>query len=118
MHDNCVSQKIKEVVPDEGTYQVYAKRMANQNKRVPSYSDLYNSSLLYNTIGMILISIQVSVPSIKTRKTYPGCVRSFTGYPFEGNGDLSSLKYISCVVYDMRRASIEPWSVMKSKNEL
>lgn len=114
---NCVSQKIKEVVPDEPTYQVYARRMANQNKRVPSYSDLYNSSVLYNTIAMILIAIQVAVPSIKTRKTYPGCVRSFVGYPFEGNGDFSSLKYIACIVYDMRRASIEPWNVMKNKNE-
>jgi hypothetical protein len=89
--------------------------MLNKNKVVPSFKDLYNSTILYNTLGMLLIAIQTSIPSIKTRKTYPGCIRSFKGYPFEGTGDFSSLDYITCVVHDMRRSSVEPWNVMMKK---
>jgi hypothetical protein len=65
---------------------------------------------------MYLIAIQTSVPSIKTRKTFPGCVRSFDGYPLEGAGDLSSLHYIACVAYKIR-APIDPWNVLLRKKE-
>ena len=51
---------------------------------------------------------------MKTRKTHPGCIRSFTGYPFEGQGDLSSLTYLGCIAYDIRESG-EPWNVLKGK---
>jgi len=114
---NCTANKLLEILPKESDYKKFIKDMLNKNKVVPSFTDLYNSSVLYNTLGMILIAIQTSVPSIKTRKTYPGCIRSFQGYPFEGNGDFTSLDYISCVAYDMRRATLEPWNVMMKKNK-
>lgn len=63
---------------------------------------------------MYLIGVQTSIPSIKTRKTYPGCVRSFVGYPLEGAGDLSSLQYLACVAHKIR-GPIEPWSVLLRK---
>jgi archaellum biogenesis ATPase FlaH len=63
---------------------------------------------------MILIAIQTSVPSIKTKKTFPGCARSFMGYPIEGAGDETALKYISCIAYNIRTA-IEPWNVLQRK---
>ena len=44
---------------------------------------------------MFLIAAQTAIPSVKTRKTHPGCIRSFSGYPFEGQGDLTSLTYLS-----------------------
>lgn len=114
---NCVANKLLEILPKESDYKKFVKDMLNKNKVVPSFTDLYNSTILYNTLGMILIAIQTSIPSIKTRKTYPGCVRSFRGFPFEGNGDFTSLDYISCVAYDMRRATVEPWNVMMKKNQ-
>ena len=46
---------------------------------------------MYLTLGMYLISVQTSIPSIKTRKTAPGCVRSFSGFPLEGEGDDSEI---------------------------
>ena len=65
-------------------------------------------------MGTFLIAVQTSIPSVKTRKTHPGCIRSFTGYPFEGQGDLSSLTYLGCVAYDIRESG-EPWNVLKGK---
>ena len=114
---NCVTQKIKDVLPSESDYKKFMKDMANKNKTVPSFAELYNSTLLYNTLGMILIAIQTSIPSIKTRKTFPGCVRSFLGYPFEGNGDFTSLQYLTCIAYDIKRTTVEPWDVMKKKTQ-
>jgi hypothetical protein len=93
--------------------------MANKGTKgnIPSYPELHNTTLLFFTLGMFLIAVQTNVPSIKTRKTFPGCVRSFSGYPFEGTGDDSSLHYLSCIVYAIRKNSADPWSSIKNTKE-
>jgi hypothetical protein len=60
--------------------------------------------------------MQTSIPSVRTRKTFPGCVRSFDGYPFQGNGDYSSLRYLSCIVYKIRNKT-DPWSALERTKE-
>jgi hypothetical protein len=90
---------------------------AKKGKKLPSYIAIYNSTILYLTLGAFLFGVQTSIPSIKTRKTFPGCVRSFTGYPFEGSGDLSSLKYLSCIAYKIRNATSQPWSALMGLKE-
>ena len=61
-------------------------------------------------ISMYVISTQSAIPSINTSKTYPGCMKSFSGYPLE---DLSSKKnlmnYISCILLKIR-GDKRPWS--------
>ena len=111
---NTVLDSIKEKVESEDDYKDKVRGMAEKGKKIMSYKDFYNSAILYYTLGSFLISVQTSIPSVKTRKTHPGCVRSFTGYPFEGQGDLSSLTYIGCVAYDIRESG-EPWNVLKGK---
>jgi len=66
---------------------------------------------------MYLIAIQSSIPSIRTRKTAPGCVRSFVGFPFEGEGDDSSLNYVACVALKSRDSSTIPWNVLPKNEE-
>jgi len=112
---NCVTETIKTTVESESDYKEKIKIAAQKGKSLPSYRDFFNTSLLFLTLGMYLIAIQTIVPSIKTRKTHPGCVRSFTGYPYEGQGDLSSLIYLACVTYDIRESG-EPWNVLKKTN--
>jgi hypothetical protein len=111
---NCVLSSLRDTLESEVDYKDKVKEMAQKGKKIASYKDFYNTAVLYYTLGMFLIAIQTSIPSIKTRKTHPGCIRSFTGYPFEGAGDLSSLKYIGCVAYDIRESG-EPWNVLKGK---
>ena len=113
---NNVLTIIKETLPKESTYTKYVKDMANKGKRVPTYQDLYSQKLLYSTMGMIIIAIQTAMPVIKTRKTFPGCVRSFSGFPFEGTGDYSSVQYISCIAYKIR-SPYQPWNVLMRTNE-
>jgi hypothetical protein len=113
---NCVLDALKNKLEQEDDYKLKIKQMAEKGKKIMSYKDLYNNSILYYTLAMILIAIQTAMPSIKTRKTHPGCVRSFVGYPFEGNGDFSSITYLCCVVYDIRDSG-GPWYVLKGKKQ-
>jgi hypothetical protein len=113
---NCVLTSLRDTLESEEDYKQHVKRKADEGKKVMSYKDFYNSSILYYTFGMFLIAVQTAVPSIKTRRTHPGCVRSFNGFPFEGSGDNSSLTYLTCIVYDIR-SSAEPWNVLKGKKQ-
>jgi hypothetical protein len=112
---NCVIETIKTTVESESDYKEKLKLAAQKGKSLPSYRDFFNTSLLFYTLGMYLIAVQTIVPSVKTRKTHPGCVRSFAGYPYEGQGDFSSLSYLACVTYDIRESG-EPWNVLKKSN--
>lgn len=111
-----VSAALLTTLPSEAQHKLEMQKMAKQGKTPPSYKDIYNASILYTTLGMFLIAIQVSMPSIKSRKTFPGCVRSFTGFPIEGAGDDSSLMYLACIAYKIRNAS-DPWSVLMKRKE-
>ena len=113
---NGVLDSLKSTLEPEDDYKKKVKEMAEKNKKIVSYNDFYNTAILFYTLGMILIAIQTSIPSVKTRKTHPGCIRSFKGYPFEGAGDNSSLEYLACVVYDIR-TSAEPWYVLQKKKQ-
>ncbi len=111
---NCVLGALSSSMEPEEEYKKKIKEMAEKGKKVPSYEDFYNTGILYYTLGMFLIGVQSAIPSVKTRKTHPGCVRSFSGHPFEWNGNLSSLEYLACVAYDIRESG-KPWNVLKGK---
>jgi hypothetical protein len=50
------------------------------------------------------------VPSFKSKKTFPGCVQSFHGFPVDGGEeDLSALKYIACILFKSK-SSVIPWN--------
>jgi len=109
---NSVIETIKTNMESESDYK---EKIKTAKKAIPSYKDFFNTFLLYSTLGMYLIAVQTSIPSVKTRKTHPGCVRSFEGYPFDGQGDYSSVTYLSCITYDIRNSG-EPWNVLKKTN--
>jgi len=104
------------VLVKESTYKKQMEEMAKKGKRIPEYDYIFNSSLLYLTLSTFLIAVQTSIPSIKTRKTFPGCVRSFSGFPIQGEGDYSGLIYLSCVTYKLKSNSI-PWNVLSKVKE-
>lgn len=111
-----VTNVIKNVMPNEKDYKKEILEASKKKRTLPSFNELYNNYLLYITMGMIVIAIQTSVPSIKTKKTFPSCSRSFVGYPIEGTGDDSAVKYIACIAYNIR-TSVEPWNVLSRKKQ-
>lgn len=105
------------IIEKEPAYRKREEEAAKKGKKLPSYGTVYASTILYLTLGMYLIGIQTSIPSVRTRKTAPGCVRSFTGFPFEGEGDDSSLIYLACVALKSRDATSVPWNVLPKNEE-
>jgi hypothetical protein len=104
------------VIEKEPAYKEREKEAAKKGKKLPEYVLIYSSTLLYLSLGMILIAIQTSIPSIKTRKTFPGCVRSFSGFPFEGEGDDTGLDYLACVAYKHKNPHTIPWNALSKVN--
>lgn len=103
------------------TEEQYKKKIqedAKKGKTTIPYKTFYNYNLLFLTMAAILIGIQTSIPSIKTRRTYPGCIRSFSGYPVDGDGEYGGLKYMGCIAHKMPKAkSVEPWNVLSKSND-
>ena len=99
----------------------YLKR---QEKRTKDAKDkpavpykIYRNQLLILCVGCsVTIAMMTMMPSFKTKKTFPGCVQSFSGYPVDaGDENLSGLKYISCILAKSKSSiipwnAIEPWS--------
>ena len=56
------------------------------------------------------------IPSIITKKTFPGCVRSFIGFPVDPDGETSSLLYLVCVILKLRQ-NTRPWSALPKINK-
>jgi len=103
------------VLPTSAAYQQSVAKAAVDGKKMPPYETIYNESIMFSTLGATLIGIQTAVPSVTTKKTYPGCIRSFSGYPLDGDGDTSGLSYLACVSRKgMTTSGI--WSVLRRKS--
>ena len=57
-----------------------------------------------------------AIPSIKTKKTFPGCVRSFDGFPLYGKGDESGLMYVVCIANKIK-STVSPWNTISRNKE-
>jgi hypothetical protein len=114
---NTVTEILRNTLPNELEYKRQIKERLAAGKTMPPYEFVQHSFILNYTIAMILIAIQTSIPSIKTRKTFPNCKKSFIGYPFDGTGDLSSLDYICCVVFNMKSKSTPWYTLSRLKQE-
>ena len=100
-------------IPSRTQYEVEERNALKKGKAIPSFDVFYNTHLLYCSLGMLLISIQTAIPSIKTRKTYPNCARSFKGFPFDEASDLRAVEYISCVVHKIKKSNTNPWLILR-----
>ena len=112
-----VLNDLPQYIEDEETYEKKRINILNKKgKKIPEYEIAYSEFMLLLTLSYILISIQSMTPPPNTKKTFPGCVRSFSGYPMDGDGDMSALTYISCVAYKMK-SSAKPWIAIKKSKE-
>ena len=101
-------------VPSEEKYREKSERLFREKgKHLPPYKDTFFQTLLLLTLSYLTVAIQCAIPTPKTRKTHAGCVRSFSGYPIDGDGDVSGMMYIACIAYKIK-TSIEPWNTLKS----
>jgi len=93
-------------------YDKKIKAAQEQGKtKFSTYENSVNELYLLITFVFILIAIQISIPSIKTRLTFPGCKKAFTGYPLLGE-EKTAIQYIACVANKIK-SNIEPWNAIK-----
>lgn len=97
-------------IPDEKIYNQRLEVAKRQGKRMLSYEFVKNNFLLISTLAYIEISILTKMPSIKTNKTFPNCLRSFIGYPVHSS-DNSALEYIACIAVKIR-SNNKPWNTI------
>jgi len=95
----------------------YQKRSENNMKKtgktLPSYERYKNETTIMILAALIHIKLQTMIPSFKTNKTFPNCIRSFSGYPMTGIEDVSGINYISCIISKMK-SSIPPWDSIQN----
>jgi hypothetical protein len=95
-----------------------AKKKLETDKKGPlPYKEFVNNSLLFCTLAFLTVAIQTAIPSLKTSKTQPGCVRSFIGYPLLGEENMSGIRYVACIAHQLKSKSVEPWNAIKDLKE-
>lgn len=111
-----VKNMLIELLYSEEEHELKNEAVLKKGKPVTSYEDHKNGIILYLTLGMFIIAVQTNVPSVKTRKTFPGCNSSLKGYPLGASSELDFVNYVACVVHKIRIAS-GPWKVLMKKKE-
>lgn len=86
------------------------KAKAKGKKINTTYDKYHDEYLLFITLGLYILTVQTSIPSVKTRVSFPNCNQSLKGYPLYSN-DLSFINYVSCVVYHISK-NIRPWNII------
>ena len=109
------------VMPSKTDYnKSLAAAAAKGKKNLDDYETASNKSLLLLTLCYFLIAVQISVPPVKSRKTFPGCIlpqRNFErGYPLgamqQSELDLTAITYIACVA-NKTKNKIKPWNAIQ-----
>lgn len=113
-----VKESLRELQMNERSYVQLVKEESSKktNKTFSSYKEYKNEMILSLSLSYLLIAIQTSIPQMKFGKQYPGCSRSFSGYPLDSDGT-KGVEYISCVANKIKR-SVEPWDTLSSANKL
>jgi hypothetical protein len=110
---NYVLSAVNKKMPSREKFRrLMTKRKGKQKIK---YEDMLDETLLKCTLGFYLVCLQSSIPSVRAKKTFPNCVRSFSGYPTMGDGDLSSLKYLICVALKLKTTA-RPWNRLPRTN--
>ena len=112
-----VMKLINKTVPSKQQYDkliLETAKKEGKSKKLPDYEETYNLSLLVLTLSFIIISILINIPKITAKKTFPGCVRFFDGYPLID--DNKNIVYVACIACKMK-SSIKPWNSILKINE-
>lgn len=106
-----------DIVMSEKTYlkmsEKRAKMSKDKDKPMIPYMIYRHQILIQSVSAATMIAVMTLVPSFKTKKTFPGCVQSFHGFPVDGGEEnLSALKYIACILFKSK-SPIVPWNAIE-----
>ena len=103
----------RKTIKPEAEYNKFAQEIKEKKGvKILSYEKRREQLLILITAAALFVAVQTAIPSFVIKKTMPGCVRSFVGYPLSGEEDVSGLKYIACVLDKMKAG----WDSIKKMN--
>ena len=118
------TEKIHQILMSEEKYkrqlEISRKKQAatGVKKREISYETFKHQTIITMVSSVLFIAIQTSIPSVKILQHFPTCVKSFDGFPFTGEEDTTGIKYLSCIIENIK-SSITPWdAVQKIKSTI
>ena len=106
------------VMPSKAAYDKLFALSAAKGKTIDNYENAFNSTLLFLTLSYYLIAIQLSIPPIKTKTTFPGCKKFFNGFPTDGTDNMKGITYVACVANKIKLNGTLPWSAITNRNAI
>ena len=109
---DSVKRLVPTLVPAKAAYAKREAQAKQKQRKLPSYEYVVSNLQLLCTLSAAFVAIQTAVPALKVGRGFPGCVKSFAGYPLQGTENTEGLRYIACVATKMR-SSAPPWDTIK-----
>ena len=107
---------LDKTVDSKEVYDKKIESLPSSRKKPKTYEEVFYTSLLTFTLSYMVLFIQTSIPSIQSKKTFPGCKKSFQGYPLTGDEDMTNIEYIACISSNIK-SSIQPWKSLPKKQD-
>ena len=107
----------KKIFLSESRYEKEREKAQKKKINLPPYKKFIATKKLELLVCSTIIAVQCLIPSVKRRKTFPGCVQSFYGYPLQpGMDDMSTVEYFACVLRKKSKESdTSPWNTVPKK---
>lgn len=111
-----IIENIQFIVPAKKTKEQY-EADKKTSADYETYDKTYNQYLVFYCMALIIVVVQTSIPQIKTKSTFPNCVKSFEGYPYSADEtNLPFLIYMACITQKVK-SDYAPWNSVKKINQ-
>lgn len=103
---------LNQTILSKKAYEMKIERLkrVKKAKGLKSYTKYYDENLMLSFICVYIVALQTAIPSIQTSKTFPGCIKSFSGYPLEDDaGKKNLMNYVVCILLKIRGDG-RPWT--------
>ena len=97
-------------------YKEIVERKKKKGKKVKPYEYKHDEVLLKSLSAAYIIGVQTSIPNIVSDVTFSVCIKSFNGFPLNGNSDIGFVNYFNCLLMHLRRGTDRPWIVLPKAN--
>ena len=98
------------ILPSEKEYNKKRDALVKKGKKLPSYDEAFTQTMMFVALSYLVVGIQIAIPSVKTKKQFPGCKKSFDGFPLNGDDD-SGMLYVACVANKIK-SKVAPWNML------
>jgi hypothetical protein len=103
------TELIEKLVKPKEKYEAFAERAKKEGKLLPPYSNYYNQNIIFIVCSVLFVCIQTAIPSFKSNRVVPGCIKSFEGYPATGIENISGIQFLACLLLKSKSSSA-PWN--------